>query len=124
MVFGAKADEAADLGNRMGGVFQMLDRNVDADGIQKSHGRFAKLSLKQMVKRRFARTARPRNIPDRKLAVEMSGDVFHGKSKRLIKGEISLFHARQKNLQKAVGERVGFQGVFRDEISDLQNSVF
>ena len=44
MIFGIKADEAADRGYRVICIFKMLDSNVNPYGIKKTNGSFAKLT--------------------------------------------------------------------------------
>ena len=113
MVFGMKTHKSADGGNRIACVFEIVDRNIDLDGVEKTDRRLSKLPLKEMVERRFAHAAVLRELCHRKILVPMIGEILDCRLKRLVKGNFGGCHFGKDLLQKSVKEGIGFQLISR-----------
>ena len=109
MVFRVEADKSADGGDGKGTVFEVLDGNVDANGIEKAHGGLSKLALEEMIERRFADTAFFCKVGHRKVGVPVSRYVFDGGLKCFVENHVRLYHLGQYALEHLVEQRVSFK---------------
>ena len=126
VIFRVKAHESADCGNRIVGIFQIFDGDVDADRIQKLDGGLPKLPLTEMIEGRFADATVPCQIRDRKALVPAVGEIFHSALQGIIKGNIALLHLGKDGAKQPIKAGIGFEKlgfISREQCRDLQNVV-
>ena len=75
MIFGMEARQLTDSLDRAAAIFQMLNGNVDTNGIQKGDGGLSQLPTEKMVNGGFADAARTGKVSHRKICVKMAGDI-------------------------------------------------
>ena len=82
-----EADKSADGGNGKRGVFEVLDGNVDSNGIEKAHWRLSELLLEQVVECGLTYEADLGKLCHRKLLGIMACDIFDGALQSFVKGD-------------------------------------
>ena len=106
MVFGAKAHQSTDGFDGIIAVFQMLDGNIDTDGMKEADGSLSKLLLEQVIEGGFADVTFLGNIRHRKIAIPILCDVFNRRLECGSDYRITWLQFGDNGLQKFIEERI------------------